>query len=115
MTVQSEWTTQECKDLTAPRSYITGITRHVLFLLYGLGSIVRGLSYIQRPHRYTRQYQAHRLFNGDVRRFSKSRWPRCANTDLLRSAGKFSKQLPTTIITAGTIDSQCYKLAAICW
>jgi cellulase/cellobiase CelA1 len=41
------------------------------------------------------------------------REPRYANPNLLLSAGKFTKQLPDTIITASTIKSQYYKISVL--
>ena len=41
------------------------------------------------------------------------REPRCANANLLQSAGHFTKQLPATINTASTINSQYYKISML--
>jgi hypothetical protein len=41
------------------------------------------------------------------------REPQCANTNLLQSAGEFTKQLPATIITASTVNSQHYKISVL--
>ena len=86
------------------------------FLLYGLCSIVRVLSYTHRPHRHTRQYQVHRSFNGMCKAFPSPdgfRESRCADTNLLRPAGKFTKQLPAATVTVSTINSQYYKISVL--
>ena len=106
----------ECKDLTVTQSYVIGITRHVFFNFTVFVALSENFL-ISSVH--TDTYVSIRSTDYLTGMCSASpspdsfREPRCANTNLLRSAGKFTKQLPSTIITASTLNCQYYKICVL--
>lgn len=104
----------ECKDLKVTQSYVLGITRHVFFLSFTDFVALSENFLISNVHTDTHVSIRSTDYVTGMCSASPSpdgfREPRCAN---LRSAGKFTKQLPATIITASTINSQYYKISVL--